>query len=173
MITLEPLSERNFAAVTKLEVAFEKAGFVAPNVFSIAESKIYNYLQPRVVCREGRPVGFALYGLEPDLQRFYIVRLMIGAPYQGQGLGREAVRLMVREIAAGAGRRSVYITLPPDDPRARRLFEDSGFEFTGEVDGDGGMLFCLDEVKADRLAGASEAVPAGGPEPAQPQFKAH
>ena len=152
MITLEPLSEKNFYAVTELEVAFDQAGFVAPNVFSIAESKIFGYLQPRVVCRRKKAVGFALYGQDPESQRFYIVRLMIGASFQGQGLGREAVRLLVAEILkTNKGACSVYLSLVPGNERAKRLYEGMGFEETGDVDGDGEIVYRLDEEKAAQL----------------------
>jgi diamine N-acetyltransferase len=154
MITLEPLSERNFEAVTKLEVAFEQAGFVAPNVFSIAESKVYNYLQPRVICRNGRAAGFALYGLDPESQRYYIVRLMVGAPFQGKGIGRTAVQLIVREIQTRAGRCSVYLSVLPGNDRARRLYEGLGFVATGAVDGDGELEYRLDEDGVARLCAA-------------------
>lgn len=154
MFTLEPLSERNFGAVTKLEVAFDQAGFIAPNVFSIAESKVYNYLQPRVICRRGKAVGFALYGLEPESQRYYIVRLMVGAPYQGRGVGRAAVQLLVREIQRSAGRRGVYLTVRPDNTRARRLYEGLGFAETGAVDGGGEIEYRLDEEGAAKLDAA-------------------
>lgn len=156
MITLEPLSERNFEAVTKLEVAFDQAGFVAPNVFSIAESKIYNYLQPRVICQSGKAVGFALYGLDPESQRYYIVRLMVDARFQGKGIGRTAVRLIVGEIQSSAGRRSVYLSVVPGNERARRLYEDLGFTVTGAVDADGELEYQLNEDGVARLCAAAE-----------------
>ncbi len=148
MITLEPLSEKNFVAVTKLEVSFDQAGFVAPNVFSITESKVFNYLMPRVLRRGKKAVGFALYGQDPSSERYYIVRLMIGASFQGQGFGREAVRLMVAEIQARNGRPcAVYLRVMPDNTRAVALYEGLGFEATGEVDG-GEVVYHLDETKA-------------------------
>lgn len=156
MVTLEPLSEKNFAAVTRLEVAFDQAGFVAPNVLSIAESKVFGYLVPRVICRDGRPMGFALYGQDPETQRYYIVRLMIGSSHQGQGLGRAAVCLLVSEILSAAGGRSIFLSLVPGNERARRLYEGLGFEATGEVDEDGEVIYRLDELKAARLRDARD-----------------
>lgn len=148
MITLEPLSEKNIAAVTKLEVAFDQAGFVAPNVFSIAESKAFGYLVPRVLCRNRKAIGFALYGQDPKTERYYIVRLMIGASFQGQGFGREAVRLLVAEIQARNGRPcGVYLSIVPGNTRAIALYEGLGFEATGEVD-DGEVVYHLDVSKA-------------------------
>jgi diamine N-acetyltransferase len=148
MITLEPLSEKNISAVTRLEVAFDQAGFVAPNVFSIAESKAFGYLVPRVLCRNREAIGFALYGQDPKSERYYIVRLMIGASFQGQGFGREAVRLLVAEIQARNGRPcGVYLSVVPDNARAVALYEGLGFEATGEVD-DGEVVYHLDVKKA-------------------------
>lgn len=148
MITLEPLSEKNFSAVTKLEVAFDQAGFVAPNVFSIAESKVFGYLVPRVLYWDGTAIGFALYGQDPESERYYIVRLMIGASFQGQGFGREAVRLLVKEIQARNGRPcGVYLSVVPGNTRAIALYEGMGFEATGDVD-DGEVVYHLDMKKA-------------------------
>lgn len=148
MITLEPLSEKNFSAVTKLEVAFDQAGFVAPNVFSIAESKVFGYLVPRVIYQGRKAIGFALYGQDPESERYYIVRLMIGASFQGRGFGREAVRLLVAEIQARNGRPcGVYLSVLPDNARAIKLYEGTGFVATGDVD-DGEVVYHLDEKKA-------------------------
>jgi diamine N-acetyltransferase len=148
MITLEPLSEKNILAVTKLEVAFDQAGFVAPNVFSIAESKVFGYLAPRVLRRNRKVVGFALYGQDSVSERYYIVRLMIGGSFQGQGYGREAVRLLVAEIQARNRRPcGVYLSVAPDNTRAIALYEGLGFEASGEVD-DGEVVYHLDEKKA-------------------------
>jgi len=151
MISLEPLSEKNISAVTKLEVAFEQAGFVAPNVFSIAEAKGFGYLVPRVLCRNGKAIGFALYGQDPASDRYFIVRLMIGASFQGRGFGREALRLLVAEILAKNSRDcSVYLGVAPGNARAVALCEGMGFEATGDVDG-GEMIYRLDEVKAAQM----------------------
>lgn len=154
MITLEPLSEKNILAVTKLEVAFDQAGFVAPNVFSIAESKLFGYLAPRVLRRNRKVIGFALYGQDPTSERYYIARLMIGESFQGQGFGREAVRLLVAEIHARNRRPcGVYLSVMPDNARAIALFERMGFEVTGEVD-DGEIVYLLEEEKAARMVTA-------------------
>ncbi len=153
MIKLEPLSEKNFVAATKLEVAYDQAGFVAPNVFTIAESKVFNYLMPRVLYRGRKAIGFALYGQDPETGRYYIVRLMIGASFQGQGFGREAVRLLVSEIAArNRGVCPVHLSVVPGNTRAIKLYEGMGFEATGEVDG-GEVVYRLDETKAAQLSG--------------------
>lgn len=154
MISLEPLSEKNIAAVTRLEVAFDQAGFVAPNVFSIAEASSFGYMVPRVLCRAGKAIGFALYGQNPETERYYIVRLMIGASFQGQGFGREAVRLLVDEIQArNGGICSVYLGVVPGNTRATALCLGMGFEATGEMDG-GEVVYRLDGEKAARLRGA-------------------
>lgn len=151
MIKLEPLSEKNISAVTKLEVAFDQAGFVAPNVFSIADSKVLGYIAPRVLYRNRKAIGFALYGQDPASERYYIVRLMIGASFQGKGYGREALRLLVAEILARNRRTcSVYMSVAPDNARAIKLYEGMGFEPTGDVD-NGEMVYRLDEEKAAQL----------------------
>lgn len=153
MITLEPLSEKNFVAATKLEVSFDQAGFVAPNVFTIAESKLFNYLMPRVLYRGRKAIGFALYGQDPETERYHIVRLMIGTSFQGQGLGREAVRLLVSEIVArNRGVCPVYLSVSPGNRRAIKLYEGMGFEATGDVD-DGEVVYRLDKTKAAQLSG--------------------
>ena len=153
MITLEPLSEKNFVAATKLEVSFDQAGFVAPNVLSIVASRIFVYLMPRVLRSGRKAIGFALYGQDPETDRFHIVRLMIGASYQGQGFGREALRLLVSEIVTrNRGACPVYLSLVPENSRAIALCEGMGVEATGEVD-DGEIVYRLDEAKAAQLCG--------------------
>jgi len=153
MITLEPLSEKNFMAATKLEVSFDQAGFVAPNVLSVVASRVFGYLMPRVLRCGRKAIGFALYGQDPETERYYIVRLMIGAPFQGQGFGREAVRLLVSEIVArNRGVCPVYLSVVPENTRAVALCEGMGFEDTGDGD-DGEIVYRLDEAKAAQLCG--------------------
>jgi diamine N-acetyltransferase len=101
-----------------------------------------------VLRRNRKVVGFALYGQDSVSERYYIVRLMIGGSFQGQGYGREAVRLLVAEIQARNRRPcGVYLSVAPDNTRAIALYEGLGFEASGEVD-DGEVVYHLDEKKA-------------------------
>ncbi len=86
MVTIQPFDRPHLEQVLALQVATEQQRFVAPNLLSIVESRIYLYLRPTVIMARGLPVGFILYGRDPETQVFHIVRLMVDQKHQPAGM---------------------------------------------------------------------------------------
>jgi diamine N-acetyltransferase len=145
-IALRPLDKENWLACAQLELPEAQKGFVASNVYSIAESKFELHYCPRAICLNDTIVGFLMYceDDEPDDEQraFCIFRMMIAAPYQGQGIGREAIRLAMAEIRAAGGEvvRTMY---KPTNEVAGRLYRQLGFHADGLLD-DGDVKLSMD-----------------------------
>ena len=158
-VSLRSVDESNFRPVIALDVGPEQQRFVAPNVRSIAESKIYPYLTPQAVYADEQLVGFALYGRDPETEKYWIVRLMIDAAYQGKGYGKAAMLSLLDRMRLMPECREVFLSFVPDNEFAARLYHRIGFERTGEMDESGEIImrFQLDK-KLETPKGASRLV---------------
>jgi len=136
-VELRRVTEENFRAVVRLEVSPEQAGFVAPNVRSIAETYIYPDAEPWAVYAGEEPVGFVLFHpidkVRPQ-DGHLIVRLMIDHRFQGRGLGRQALEAAVDWIVRERKVDRVRLSVVPSNEKARGLYESAGFVETGELD---------------------------------------
>ena len=130
-ITLRPLTEKNYKECFKLKVYDEQSHMVAPNVYSVAESKIYPELSPLTIYSGERMVGFILHGTGEG--RYWLVRLMIDKNHQKKGYGREALRLLVERLKEEAKYESLYLSYTPDNKVAAMMYEKFGFVQTGEI----------------------------------------
>ena len=94
-ISLRPIDKDNFRPCIELDVNPEQREFVASNVVSIAESKVYPHRVPLGVYNDDELVGFVMYSRDPVKLRYWIVRLMIDRAFQGRGFGRAAVLALI------------------------------------------------------------------------------
>ncbi len=147
-ITLEPLTELNFDAVVALRVADDQTRYVASNVLSIAQSKVWDYLFPVVIASDKAPIGFALWGRDPGTTRVYLVRLMIDRDHQRRGHGKVATRLLVSHVFAETHCADLYLSIVPGNIAAEGLYRSLGFLPTGETDGDGEVLYAISKSQA-------------------------
>ena len=135
VVRLQPVDEDSFYHVIKLKIRPEQKGFVADNVFSIAEAKVHSTFVPLAIYADQTLVGFTMYGFDPDAQERWIIRLMIDQAFQGQGYGRAATLEVVRRIRkefpdCGA----VFLSFEPENKNAESLYLSLGFQHTGRVE---------------------------------------
>ena len=138
-LTLHPVTRDNWIACAKLEVPESQRGYVAPNVYSIAESKFEPHYQPRVILLDEEVAGFLMYcqdDTDQQAEAFWLFRMMIAASHQGKGLGYQAVTLALAEMET-MGARLAYTMHKPDNEVAGRLYARLGFRRVGMLeDGD-------------------------------------
>lgn len=139
MIELRPLDRSNWRDCARLELAPGQEDLVAPNVWSIAESRFEPHYVPRAVLAAGDPVGFLMYCVEtepPDAELYWLFRFMIDGNRQGRGYGRAALRLAVDEMRSARARR-IRTMHRPRNVAASRLYRGAGFVEIGRLeDGD-------------------------------------
>ena len=61
-VSLKEIDRENFGRAVKLEVNEDQKGFVAPNVYSIAQSKVEPTYSVQAVYDGEEMVGFVMYG---------------------------------------------------------------------------------------------------------------
>lgn len=143
MINLQPLTPENFQAVIDLSVAPDQREFVAANVLSIAQSKVWDAYVPLAICDGDEAVGFALYGRQSSTDWLYIARFMIDHRHQGKGYGRRGLAALIERMRTEHAGEEIRLSIVPANVGAKRLYESAGFSDTGEVDEDGEMIFRL------------------------------
>ena len=148
-IHLEKLTWDTVDDVLKLKVSKEQKEFVATNrdsmvdaYFALTEEKFPVYTFGIYLGK--KPVGFLMIGYDVpwaeqyyDLPRgyYYIWRFMIDKRYQGNGYGREALKLAVDFMKTSPSGKSEYcwLSYEPENEVARKLYLSFGFEEKKEL----------------------------------------
>lgn len=153
MIRFEKVNAENFEDVINLKLKDSQVGFLENNLYSLAEAKVFDYLEPRAIYNDEELVGFMLYYFQPygvvrqmgpgegkheihtDGQDYvYYKRLMLDEKYQGQGLGRAAMeaasRFFKEEYPSIA---FVELMHYMDNETGASLYESLGYKSTGEI----------------------------------------
>jgi diamine N-acetyltransferase len=139
-VTLVPIDADNWEDACDLEVAEEQEDFVAPNWYSILESKFDEENYPMAILDDkGRMVGFLMYDWDPEYggkkgdRRLEMSRLMIADGEQGKGYGKAAVQALLLKLRAEYPGHTIYTSVEPKNKAATKLYESLGFVKTGEV----------------------------------------
>ncbi|WPP56925.1 GNAT family N-acetyltransferase [Acinetobacter pittii] len=145
MISLKDLDRENWILCAKLSLDEYQKDYVAPNVYSIAESKVEEHYCPRVICSNDRVIGFLMYCAEvdpPDETLFWLFRFMIGKDHQAKGYGTKALQMAIDEIAAKGAKR-IRTMYKSSNNIAGKLYKKKGFQETGEYDECGDIILEL------------------------------
>ncbi|MCL2620194.1 MAG: GNAT family N-acetyltransferase [Defluviitaleaceae bacterium] len=154
MINLQPLSWDNYVAVYQLQVEEHQKGYLAPNYASLAEA----YLMSKeadgcpqalfAICNNAEVVGFAMIDYIPSGEGsyanyaggdgeacYYLSRFMLDKRFQGQGLGKSAMDLIIdyvktRPLGETA---SFYTSFKPENEVMRKFIAKCGFVETGKI----------------------------------------
>lgn len=132
-VTLREITRDNWEALIRLELPVEQQSFVAPNLYSIAEARVYPTLVPLGIYHADDPVGFTMYDTSSDDGNVWIWRLMIDGRQQRKGYGRKAMELLIERLREQLACPFVLISWEPENLAAERLYESLGFHKTGEV----------------------------------------
>jgi len=139
LIELKPITEENFIDAFNLTLAPGQERFVSHPIRSLAQAYVYrNQCQPFGIYKEGRMVGYVMVIYDYDIPEYDIWHMMIDERAQGHGYGREALDRVIEYIRTkpfGDSSR-VALTCNRDNVNARRLYEDKGFNPTGNEDED-------------------------------------
>lgn len=132
---LGPVDATNWLEVIQLQVAEDQRHFVASNLFSLAQAKIFDRYVPLAIYEAAVPqalVGFAMYGPHLPSELPWIDRLMIDARFQRRGWGRAAMLALMERIQHERPG-PMRISYEPDNQAAEALYASLGFMPTGEV----------------------------------------
>jgi diamine N-acetyltransferase len=132
-VALIPVTADNVDAVCELAVHERQRRYVAPAARTVAEAKEHEpgaFL--RAIAVDDRPVG--VLWVQTDEPAPYLVRFMVDAAWQGRGVGRRAVALLLDELRA-AGHAELELSYVPGEDGAERFWLNCGFQPTGRVHG--------------------------------------
>ena len=134
-VRLLDVTRENFDACINLRVREDQRGFVAPNVYSIAQSKVYPGVQTKAIYAGETLVGFVMWGADEGENpgEMWIWRLMIEAEQQGNGYARAALEQIIR-LGQASGHDALFVSYVPENSGAARLYASLGFTETGRVE---------------------------------------
>ena len=132
VVTFAELTKENWEAVAALEVHPHQVGFVASNLRSIAETQFYPWVRRRVIQADGFTAGFIVHGTDPESGVHWLHRFMVMAERQGQGIGREAMGMLVDEWESDLEIETVLLSYEPENAVAEKLYSSFGF-VPGEI----------------------------------------
>jgi diamine N-acetyltransferase len=141
MIELRPVTIQNWEALIKLKVREDQQGFVASNLYSIAQAQFGEEfeghwdLHPFGIYQDEEPVGFLMYALKFDYPAYeaFIIRQMVDEKQQGQGYGRAGMEKVLEIFRADERIHAVGISYEPHNEGARKLYASLGFVETGRI----------------------------------------
>lgn len=131
-VTLREVTRDNWLDCVRLKVGDSQAGFVAPNAYSLAESKFETHMVPLAIYAGERMVGFTMYAVEDGTG--WLIRLMVERAHQGKGYGRAAVLEVIRRLKGEPGCARIRVSYVPGNEGAAALYRSVGFHETGEVE---------------------------------------
>ncbi|MEP1444999.1 MAG: GNAT family N-acetyltransferase [Paraglaciecola sp.] len=145
-VSLRNVTKGNWVDVIHLEITKQQEDYVALNSESIAESCFYPHYVNRAIYLGDDVVGFIQYyqELEEDLpDEFYIAQFMVDVKYQGQGIGKIATELVIKEMSAIPECKKITILYMPGHHVMRKFYSQFGFVVT-EEDDEHGVVMELD-----------------------------
>ncbi|HEY5730089.1 MAG TPA: GNAT family N-acetyltransferase [Anaerolineales bacterium] len=120
-MTLQPVTAETWRALIKLAVRDDQKGFVASNLYSIAESQFgfedeghWDYY-PFGAYVGDEPVGFVMYCFNLNHSRFqaFVMRLMLDERFQGKGYGRDIMEQVLDVFRTNEQIKNVGISYEP------------------------------------------------------------
>ena len=139
-ISLREITPQNFKECINLKVASAQENFVASNLWSVAQSKIYPTYNVFAVYNGDEMVGFTMFGLDTDDDKYYLGRLMIDEKHQGKGYGKATVLEVIRRLKEQENCDEIFLSFVPENVGAERLYRSVGFERTGENNDQGEIV---------------------------------
>ena len=132
MILLKAIDKSNWEECIQLKSSPNQKGFIASNLYSIAEAQFLEGFNTKAIYCGEIMIGFTMFGLDPDDGNYWIYRFMIDERFQGRGYGHQAMQLVISEIRNANDRTSiVMLGYKPDNERAKKLYAKTGFKEEG------------------------------------------
>lgn len=130
-IRLKPVDKDNFDACVNLQLKEGQEKFVASNLFSIAQSKVYPECIPMVIYSDEKMIGFIMFVVLEG--KYWVSRLMIDKNFQGKGLGKATMLESVKFVKETYHIEELYTSFEPENKIAEGLYTSVGFVKTGEI----------------------------------------
>jgi len=144
-LSFKEITVDNFIQCVRMKVNDDQ-NFVAPNVFSIAQSKVEPQFIPMAIYNNDTMVGFLMYELDYKNKKLYLCRFMIDPKYQHMGYGKGALEILKEIAMKDPDIERMELSTSPENAHGIKVYEKFGFKDTGVLDGDE-EVFVLDLQK--------------------------
>lgn len=140
-VKLVEITEETLTKVLKLSVKENQKKFVANNAVSIAQAHFSKTAWFRAICYKESFVGFVMVDINPNENDYFLWRYMIDANYQGKGIGKVALELVIDYIKT-FNAKAFYTSCVPGEGSPSQFYEKIGFKATGKKE-EGEDLYVL------------------------------
>lgn len=135
-ITFKEITKDNLYPLSLLKMGEGQDKFVAPNIYSVAQSKFHPDWQPLGIYLGEELIGFFMYGVDDSDNTMWIIRMMIDVTHQGKGYGKVAMAKLLERIKTEHSYNDIYLCFVPANERAKKMYESFGFTDTGKFEDD-------------------------------------
>ena len=133
-ITLLDVTRENWREICALTPGAAGLEFTGGNAWHL----LWGVYEPEWIVKgiaaDGRLVGCARYGPSRELPGIELIHFMIDERFQGRGYGKAAIVAVAAEMFRHFGVGEIYLSVDPENSRARRVYETAGFFATGQKD---------------------------------------
>ncbi|PWW31798.1 diamine N-acetyltransferase [Cytobacillus oceanisediminis] len=130
-IRFKEITYQNWEECIGLQVADHQKGFIASNLYSIAEVQFLPGFKAMGIYYTDVMIGFIMFGLDPDDGNYWIYRFMIDEKFQRKGYGKQALIQAAAMISNNPGCQEIYVGYHQDNIAADRLYKSTGFTDKG------------------------------------------
>ena len=117
---------------------------VAPNAVSIAEAHFEPHAWFRAIYADETPVGFIMLYDAPEEPIYFLWRLMVAAPHQGKGIGRQAVEMLIERVRTRPGATELLVSCIEGEGSPEGFYHRLGFRRNGKMyDNEVGLALAL------------------------------
>jgi len=155
-VSLREITAETVGAVVRLAVAENQTAFVATNAVSLAQALFAPDAWYRAICLDDQPVGFVMLADEslrrppPPQPQITVWRFMIDARFQGRGIGRAALLLVIEEVRQRGIFKTLLLSYVPGTGCPEPFYRGLGFLPTGRMDGREVVLALPLQANADQ-----------------------
>ncbi|MCL1138884.1 GNAT family N-acetyltransferase [Shewanella pneumatophori] len=156
-LSIQEITPANLPALLNLELNTAQIGFIEPIADCLQEAKEDTRYKPVALYYGEDMAGFAMYGQFDDCEqltpsthleqtkraeasqqtRVWFDRFLIDKRFQGLGLGKGFAKLLLSDLFEHFNCQQIYLSVYPNNLSAISLYQQLGFEFTGELVCDG------------------------------------
>lgn len=131
-ISLREITKETFFGICQLSVTPEQKLCMDTVAESLAEANFHETAWFRAIYAGEIPVGFVMIDDRPLESRYYLWRFMIDARYQGMGIGRKAMALVVEHVKTRPNATEFLTSVMQIEGNPQGFYERLGFKLTGE-----------------------------------------
>lgn len=139
-VTLREITADTVIPVVKLSVKEEQQKFVATNAVSLAQALFSEEAWYRAIYKDDCLAGFVMLYDEslrkspPESPKLILWRLMIDHQYQGMGIGRAVIDLILEHARQRECFKNLQTSYVPGERGPEKFYLSLGFTPTGEMD---------------------------------------